>query len=78
MLIKAILDVCRDFAKKNTWAPAIEGEAAVPQEETYLLGARGLVGSIGLAKQFRGSERSYGSAYHATVWMLIATSLVLR
>jgi len=34
MLVKAILDVSRDFAEKNIWAPAIQGGAAVPQEET--------------------------------------------
>lgn len=33
MLVKAILDVCRDLAEKNTWAPAIIGGDAVPQEE---------------------------------------------
>ena len=33
MLVKAILDVSRDFAEKNTWVPAIQGGAAVPQEE---------------------------------------------
>jgi hypothetical protein len=33
MLVKAILDVCRDMVEKNIWAPAIEGGDAVPQEE---------------------------------------------
>jgi hypothetical protein len=33
MLVKAILDVCRDMVEKNIWAPAIEGGGAVPQEE---------------------------------------------
>jgi hypothetical protein len=33
MLVKAILDVCRDMVEKNIWAPAIDGGDAVPQEE---------------------------------------------
>lgn len=33
MLVKAILDVSREFAEKNTWAPALVGGNAVPQEE---------------------------------------------
>lgn len=34
MLVKAILDVNRDMVEKNTWAPALVGGDAVPQEET--------------------------------------------
>jgi hypothetical protein len=33
MLVKAMLDVSRDMAEKNTWAPALVNGGAVPQEE---------------------------------------------
>jgi hypothetical protein len=34
MLVKVMLDVCRDMTERNTWAPALVGGGTVPQEET--------------------------------------------